>query len=210
MQWLLTTFLKGLIFIVPATVTVFVSLWAFRTLDGLLNLPVTGLGFLICIGATLMVGALATNILFRKAFDSLEKGLTRLPLVKLIYFSIKDMIGAFVGEKKRFQVPVIVDVFGSEPAVKMLGFLTQEEVSLIDLPGHSAVYLPHAYNFSGMTVLVPREKLKRLNENDAARIMAYIVSGGVSMGIQPNGEGIMTTSMPAVKSQDSSAPSSLP
>ncbi len=201
LQWLFTTFLKGLIFIVPATVTVFVSLWAFRTLDGLLDLPVTGLGFLICLGATLMVGALGTNILFRKTFDSLEKGLTRLPLVKLIYFSIKDLIGAFVGEKKRFQVPVLVDMFGSEPTVKMFGFLTQEEVKFIDLPGHSAVYLPHAYNFSGMTVLVPREKLKRLNENDSARIMAYIVSGGVSMGIQPNGEGMVTTSMPAIQTK---------
>jgi uncharacterized membrane protein len=190
MQWLLTTFLKGLLFVVPATVTVFVSLWAFRRIDGLLNLPVTGLGFLICICVTLMMGALATNILFGKAVSAIEKGLTRLPLVKLIYFSIKDLIGAFVGEKKRFQVPVLVDMFGTEPCVKMIGFLTQEDVPLLDLPGHCAVYLPQAYNFSGVTVVVPREKLKRLSEGDASRLMAFIVSGGVSQGANPTGDGL--------------------
>jgi len=189
MQWLLTTFLKGLLFVVPVTVTVFISLWAFRYIDGLLHIPVTGLGFLICLGATLLVGAMATNILFRKTVEAMEKGLTRLPLVKLIYFSIKDLIGAFVGEKKRFQVPVLVDMFGSDPPVKMVGFLTQEELPMIGLEGHSAVYLPQAYNFAGVTVMVPRERLVRLSQADAAKLMSLIVSGGVSLGNTTGSDG---------------------
>jgi uncharacterized membrane protein len=192
MAWLFSTFLKGLIFVVPAALTIFLSIWAFTTIDGLLNLPVTGLGFLIFVGFTLLVGALATNILFTKAFEAFEKALTRLPLVKLLYFSIKDLIGAFVGEKKRFQKPVLVDMFGADAEVKMVGYLTQEEVEMLDLPGYVAVYLPQAYNFAGSTVVVPRERIKRLSEADAARLMAFIVSGGVSTGINPTGEGRAT------------------
>ncbi len=196
MKWLFSTFLKGLLVIVPGTVTLFVSLWAFRQIDGLLDLKVTGLGFVICIGGTFLVGALASNILFAKTLDVLESGLTRLPLVKLIYFSIKDLIGAFVGEKKRFQIPVLVDMFGSDPAVKMVGFLTQEDVPLLQAPGHVAVYLPQAYAFSGVTVVVPRERIRRLNEADAARLMAFVVSGGVSQGVNANGVGRETASFP--------------
>jgi uncharacterized membrane protein len=196
MKWLLSTFLKGLLFIVPGTATIFITIWAFRLIDGLLNLHVPGLGFLICIGITFVVGALATSIIFNKTVDALERGLTRLPLVKLIYFSIKDLIGAFVGEKKRFQIPVLVDMFGTHPAVKMVGFLTQENVPMIDLPDHVAVYLPQAYNFSGVTVVVPRERILRLKEADAAKWMAFIVSGGVSQGVNAPGEDRQTTSIP--------------
>lgn len=197
MTWILSTFLKGLLFVVPAALTVFISIWAFTTIDGLLNLSVPGLGFLIFISFTFLVGLLATNILFTKAFESFEKTLTRLPLVKLLYFSIKDLIGAFVGEKKRFQIPVLVDLYGIAGEVKMVGYLTQEEVEMIGMPGHVAVYLPQAYNFAGSTVVVPRDRIKRLSEADAARLMAFIVSGGVSTGINPTGEGRATGINPA-------------
>lgn len=192
MEFLLKSFLKGLLFVVPVTVTIFVVMWVFRTLDGILDgllhawlgRSIPGLGLLFWVSLTVLVGALASNIIFSKSFSWLERGLTRLPLVKLIYFSIKDLIGAFVGEKRRFSVPVLVHMWG-DPAIKMVGFLTQEEVRLLDQPGDCAVYLPQAYNFSGVTVVVPRDRLKRLPESEAARYMAFIVSGGVSTGSSP-------------------------
>src|SRR3954463_6577157 len=113
MNRLFTNFLKGLLILVPLSVTCFVIYSVFVKIDGLLGIPIRGVGFVATIVLIVVVGAIASNIFFARLFGYFEKGLTRLPVVKLLYFSIKDLIGAFVGEKKMFNRPVMVSL-GSE------------------------------------------------------------------------------------------------
>ena len=194
MQWLLTSFLKGLLFVVPVTATFILTAWAFHHIDGLLHIPIPGLGFVLTIALTIMIGALASNLLVEKTFLAIERGVTQLPLVKLIYFSIKDLIGAFVGEKKRFSAPVLVAMSG-DPAIRMVGFVTREDASFLGLTDHVAIYLPQAYNFSGITVVVPRSRIEFLPATDAAKLMAFIISGGVSTATSNGMEGFATSKM---------------
>ena len=72
----------------------------------------------------------------------IDKLLNELPLAKLIYSSIKDLIGAFVGDKKSFDKPVLVTLFKDSPA-KAVGFVTREDLSAFGLKDHMAVYFPH-------------------------------------------------------------------
>jgi uncharacterized membrane protein len=186
--WLIKSFLKGLLLVVPLSVTVWVVVIIFRKIDGLLSLHVPGLGFLLTIVFILMVGVLGSNILVTRSVAYLERLLNRLPLVKLIYFSLKDLIGAFVGEKKSFKFPVLVSLQPGSDA-KVLGFVTAESLDLPGAQDHMAVYLPQSYNYSGFMILVPKDRVTALPQGDSAKWLAFIVSGGVSRGRE--GEGLI-------------------
>lgn len=180
-QWLFKTFLKGLLIIVPLMVTIWVVYVVFMRIDGLLHLTTPGLGFLLTIAIILAVGALGSNIVATRLITFLEKFLNRVPLVKLIYFSLKDLIGAFVGEKKSFRIPVLVSLY-PESGAKVLGFVTSEEPGL-PVSEHVAVYLPQSYNYSGTLVVVPRSQITFLPPSESSKWMAFIISGGVSRGL---------------------------
>jgi uncharacterized membrane protein len=99
-----------------------------------------------------------------------------MPLVKVLYNSIKDLIGAFVGDKKNFDKPVMVSLVPGSPA-RVLGFLTREHLSFAD--EYVAVYFPQSYNFAGNVVLCRREQITPLDV-PSSDLMAFIVSGGVT------------------------------
>jgi uncharacterized membrane protein len=52
-------------------------------------------------------------------------------------------------------------------------------MNIIGMPGHSAVYLPYSYGFSGEMLLVERSKIKTVNA-ESSHWTKYIISGGVA------------------------------
>jgi uncharacterized membrane protein len=178
MKKLTTYFLKGLLFLVPVVVTFYVIYLIFDKIDNLFNFPVPGMGFLFTIALITLIGFIATNFLTRGLFLMVDRTFTRLPLVKMIYTSIKDLIGAFVGEKKRFDKPALVKLSsGSE--VSVIGFITCEDLENLGLKDSVAVYLPQSYNFAGNLIVVPRDQVRPL-DMDSGSMMAFIVSGGIT------------------------------
>ena len=101
-----------------------------------------------------------------------------MPLVKLVYTSLKELVGAFVGEKKKFDRPVLVALTAGSD-VGSFGFVTRSTLPEIGLPGHVAVYVPQAYNIGGNVVVVPSDRVTAL-EADPAVVMTFVVSGGVT------------------------------
>lgn len=183
-QWLLKSFLKGLLLVVPLTVTAWIFWFVFSTIDGLLGLDVPGIGFLVTIAIIVLAGVLGSNFLADRLIAWLENALSRVPVAKLVYFSLKDFVGAFVGDKKGFNRPVLVSL-GSDAggeAVKVLGFITAETPEIPGLNDHVAVYLQQSYNFAGNLVIVPRDRVTLLPPKDSAKWMTFIISGGVSGG----------------------------
>jgi len=181
LQWLLKSFLKGLLLLIPLTVTAWVIYHFFTWVDGLLHLRIPGVGFVLTFVIIVTVGAVGSNIVAARFILYLEGLLNRVPLVKLIYFSLKDLIGAFVGEKKSFRFPVLVSLY-PESGAKMLGFVTSQDPGLPGAPDHVAVYLPQSYNYSGFLVVVPRDRITPLPPQESARWLSFIVSGGVTKG----------------------------
>lgn len=178
-RYLARNFLNGLILIGPVALTIWLCVAAFRLIDGWLNLPVPGAGFLATIAAITLFGFIASTVFARWAFDLIEHLLTRLPFVRLLYSALRDVFGAFAGDQKRFTIPVLVELIpGSQ--VNVMGFLTQESLDVLDLPGEAAVYLPQSYNFAGQTIVVPTHRIRRLDLKPADAL-AFIVSGGVSL-----------------------------
>jgi uncharacterized membrane protein len=178
MNWIVKNFLRGLVIVVPIALTIYLTYEAFVRIDRLLDLRTPGLGFVVAIAGMIAIGALASNFVVRKLLLGTEAIFRRAPLVRLIYVSVKDLLEAFVGDKKRFDRAVAV-MMTPDDAVKSLGFITQQDCEFLGLPGHVAVYLPFSYSMAGSLVLVPSERVLLLPA-ESATVMALAISGGVS------------------------------
>lgn len=162
----------------PVVVTLYVFYLAFIKIDRLLRIPIPGVGFIVTLALITLIGFLASNIFTRSLLNFIDRFLNRLPLVKLLYASIKDLIGAFVGDKKSFDRPVLVrPVPGSN--IQVAGFVTRESLDTWGLQDQVVVYLPQSYNFAGNLIIVPRSQIAPLAV-DSAEVMAFIVSGGIT------------------------------
>ena len=184
---LLGYFARGLVLIAPIVVTGWVSWLVFTTVDGWLGLPVPGAGFVVTLGLITLIGFLGSTFLTRSVVAAVERLLSRLPFVRLLYGSTKDLLNAFVGEKRRFDQPVMVRPHESV-ALHMVGFVTRDSLATLHLNDSVAVYCPHSYNFSGQLYVVPRHLVSPL-DLPSADVLAFVVSGGVSgLGAQPSAD----------------------
>ena len=176
MKRLLGYFIKGLLVFVPVALTVTIIVWVIKKVDSLLNLPVPGLGLAITVVLITLIGFVASNYFGHKIFALIDRVFARLPVVKLLYSAIRDLLLAFAGEKKSFDKPAIVEITSGGP--KVVGFITREDLNFLSLSEHVAVYLPQSYNFAGQVLIFPSDRVKLLDIN-SSKAMAFIVSGGV-------------------------------
>ncbi|NRQ51930.1 DUF502 domain-containing protein [Brevibacillus sp. HD1.4A] len=186
MKRVIRYFLEGLLYVIPLAVTIYILYYIFATVDSWFynlarsNFPLhfPGIGVLITIVGITVVGFLASNVLTRGVLSIVDRLFEKVPFIKLIYTSIKDLIGAFVGDKKSFDKPVLVTL-SKDTGAKVIGFITKESMDTYGLADHVAVYLPQSYNFAGNLLLFPSEQVQPL-DMDSADVMAFLVSGGVS------------------------------
>jgi uncharacterized membrane protein len=176
MNWLLKNFLRGLVIVVPIAVTIYLLYQTFVSLDRLLKLPFPGLGLAILVAAIIAVGALASNFVGREVFALTEKLFTRAPIVRIVYAAIKDLLEAFVGNKRRFDRPVVVSITDD---LRVLGFITRDDLASLAMPGDVGVYVPFSYTWDGCLLIVARDRIQALDA-DSASVMSLVVSGGVS------------------------------
>ena len=188
MRKLAKYFASGLLFLIPVAATVYVVYGIFSAIDGgvrallgdQLDWWFTGLGVVISLAVVTLVGVLTSLFIMRPIVQLVERVLGGLPLIRLLYSSIKDLIGAFVGEKKKFDQPVLVSVIKGGSA-KALGFVTRRSLDFLGLKDEVAVYFPQSYNFAGNVLIVGADQVQ-LVDADSSEVMAFIVSGGVSGG----------------------------
>ena len=174
----------------PLGAAIFLLYWAISSVDNTLNLSslftdpktgqpiyIPGLGILTVVLLILFAGIIVTNFITDPIKIWFNKWLNKLPLFNFLYSSIKDLTEAFVGDEKKFSEPVLVEL--NESGLKQIGFVTNKDLSSINLPGQVAVYFPFSYSFAGQLFIVKTEKVKPL-EMSASAAMKLVVSGGVS------------------------------
>lgn len=172
------TLLKGLAVFLPSALTLWVLWSAFVLLDEILPFHTPGLGVLALLGIVLILGLLADNWFAGPLLQRLEKFLERLPVVRLLYRSLREMTEALLGERRPFHHPVLVRPWpGSE--ARLLGFLTRQDLSELGKPGWVAVYVPNAYAIAGQTLIVPSELVEAL-PLESSEAMTFAVSAGVT------------------------------
>ena len=178
MRRMVQYFLQGLLFLGPIALTAYVVVALFRLVDGWFPFQIPGLGVAITIAAIMLFGVLGSHVFTRGFLGVVEDAIERLPFVKLLYSAIKDLLGAFVGEKKRFSQPVLVQL-GSVDGPRAIGFVTRESLAELGLPDLATVYLPQSYNFAGQLLVVPRARISPL-AIPPAEAMPFVVSAGIT------------------------------
>lgn len=187
MNKLIRYFFQGLLLISPLAITIYAIVVSLEFIDGLLihyltdliGFRIPGLGLIIILTFITLIGILGSSILIRPVLNSIDRFISRAPLVKIIYTSIKDFISAFVGKEKKFTEPVLVKM-SQDSNLEKIGFVTQNDLSNLGIEaGKVAVYMPFSYTFSGSLFIVPVANIKRLNTNPT-EVMKFVVSAGVT------------------------------
>lgn len=169
-------FLQGLLYTLPIVATVYVVIEAIIFVDGIIPVKFPGLGLLIILISFTILGYLGGKFITPKLIN-FDKILDRMPLIKIVYTSIKDLLSAFVGKKKRFTEPVLVKMEGN---VERLGFVTQRDLSDLGIPDTKiAVYIPFSYAITGNLIIVQKECVTPVTGN-SSDIMKFVISGGVT------------------------------
>src|SRR5687768_9859369 len=144
---------------------------------------IPGVGIAVTIVLITLFGLFASTVLARWIVRLVDSTFNRLPLVRLVYSSTRDLLDAFVGEKRRFDRPVVVQTH-ADGIEKAFGFVTQQTMSRFGLEDHVTVYLPFSYTFTGVIRIYPTSHVRPL-ATDSAELMAFVVSGGVTSATAP-------------------------
>lgn len=184
MKTIFNYFLRGLLFVLPVFATFYIIIvlvnWADETLNNILFdwLPshVPGLGLIAAFFIIVFIGFAVTWAISKPVFSYFENLIARTPIIKIIYTAFKDFTEAFFGKKKKFDKPVLVTF---TEGVDRIGFITEEDLSLLQIENRVAIYCPHSYNFSGNLFLVSPDRVTPL-EIAASDALKFAVSAGIT------------------------------
>lgn len=180
MKRLFYYFIQGLLYTAPVAIT-FYFLWSVLSyLDDLIPLNTAGLGLLTLITIITLIGFIGGFFLKFRFIKFADKILKTVPLVKIIYSSINDVMKSLTGKNKGFQQPVLLRLSLSEE-IRRIGFITDEELENLGTENDEliTVYVPHSLAISGQVFMVPKTYVEPLDAS-STEIMKYIIAGGVT------------------------------
>ena len=173
-------FLQGLIILAPIGVTAYALYWLFDKVDSILRpfINIPGIGFVIILVFIILVGWVSTQFFVGGIINLFDHWMEKTPVIKFIYTSTKDFFEAFGGEKKKFNIPILANVFADD--VWVMGFLTDEELEKLDMGAEMvSIYIPQAYHWAGQLYVLPRNKVRKIKNLTSGETMKYAVTGGV-------------------------------
>jgi uncharacterized membrane protein len=178
MRRILRYFLNGLLIVAPFTITVWIVVAIIDWLNSLFDLGIPGLGIMLMFVLLTLIGFISSSFFVKPFIVITGRWFNKVPLVGIVYSSIKDLFDAFVGDNQKFNKPVMVKMSEDSDNLKF-GFVTQDTFSSLNVEDRVAVYFPHSYNFSGELFVVPAQNVVYL-DLPSSDVMKFIVSGGVS------------------------------
>lgn len=187
-------FLTGLLVILPISITVYVIWILIRGMDAILKyipakyLPETylqihipGLGLILVVILVFVVGLLTRNFIGRKIVHLGENIVDRIPLVRILYTGVKQLLEPlFLQKTNGFKRVALIEY--PRRGVHVIGFVTGEskgEVQNKTSKDMMNVFVPTTPNpTSGFYILIPEDEVVSLNMSveDAFKL---IISGGI-------------------------------
>lgn len=184
MRHLTSTLLRGLGVILPVVLTAWIIIWLAVNTEALLKpvfellLPqsyyLPGLGLIFGLLIIYATGIVVQLFIVKRLWEALERIFERIPLVKTLYTAISDFLEFFSRPKSEGSTVVSVDM-GNDAL--LIGFVTDESpattLNIADGLDRIAVYLPMSYQVGGYTLLVPLERVTKLDlaVEDAMRLV---------------------------------------
>jgi uncharacterized membrane protein len=193
MNWneLTKTFGRGVIVVLPIAVTAYLIWWIAWGIEGVMKsigsvLPLSvyypGMGLVTAVLLVFAVGLVMKSTLGKKLWLVTESMFERIPLVKSLYGSLRDLMDFFSGKKSDGMSQVVMIDLDGTGRQRLIGFVMRE--SFDDLPAgigdaeHVAVYMPMSYQLGGFTTIVPRSAIKPIDMS-IEQAMRFALTAGV-------------------------------
>ena len=191
MKPIIKIFIKGLIAIIPFTLTLYLLFWFAGTVELALGnifmffFPdswyIKGLGFVLGLPVIFFFGGFLESRTFRSLFDYFEEFVLQIPVIKSVYTTIRDFSSLFSSKNKgKFKQVVLVNV--SPGNGQQIGFITvsdfEDVLHTFIADDQIAVFLPFSYQMGGNTVIMSRENVTEIDMTveDALR---FITTAGI-------------------------------
>lgn len=191
-------FITGLLVTLPISITVYIIWFLIKVMDSIfkfipakylpeayIDITIPGMGLVVIVILVLIVGLFTRNFIGRKVFGYWENAVERIPLVRIIYIGVKQLLEAlFSSNNESFKKAALVEY--PRRGIYVIGFITGEgkgEVQDKTINNMINVFIPTTPNpTSGFYILVPENDLTILDMSveDAFKL---IISGGI---ISPN------------------------
>jgi uncharacterized membrane protein len=181
-------FVTGLFVVIPLGITLFILKFLFNFADGILgtyldsllsvfihrDYHIPGLGMLTGAVVIYLSGVLATNVMGTRIIRWWDELLSRIPLVKSIYISSKQLTQVFKEGKTSYRRAVFVE--WPRPGIRAVGFVTSE----VERCGEKlvVVYVPTMPNPTSGFALFFREDEVFDSGMTVEEAVKFVVSGG--------------------------------
>lgn len=162
-----SSFFKGLLIVVPPAITVFVVVWLFELTERLITryMPMRfpGLGLLLVLAAIWIIGVLSGNYFSKKILGFFESLLGKIPVVKVIYKSVKQVSKAVLQSDTMFKSVVLVP-YNQTYVIGFLLLTVPDAVKQRLGDDYVCVYMPWSMNMTaGMNFFVKKSDVIPLN-----------------------------------------------
>ncbi len=187
---LLQYFLQGLLILGPVTITAYFLYWAVSSIDGMIpiftytdaqgivRVQNYGIGFILIIAILISIGYFSSFFIAGRVVSFLDKLLEKTPGIKHIYATTRDFFEAFAGDNKKFTKHVLANIDDND--VWRFGFITREDMQDFGLQDYVTVYVPMAYSVAGNVYVIPKKRVRMIDNISASQTMKFTVSGGVT------------------------------
>lgn len=177
------TFLSGLVTVLPLAITLYLIYWLGHLAESAfggfarLILPdawyVPGLGVVLAAVSIFAIGVFVQQVVFSRIVDLAEELLSRIPVVKTVYNTVRDTLDFISNASRRRDLKRVV-LIELQKEMHVIGFVTDDQASQVmpelgardDEEGGShlvSVYMPMSYMVGGYTVYLPSDKLTPLD-----------------------------------------------
>jgi uncharacterized membrane protein len=180
-----------LIVLLPVVVTVFVLTRLFFALDDILGRfvetylgrSIPGVGLIALIAIIMGIGAIASNIIGRRVIRAWEDIVARIPVMRWIYRTSKQLFSSLLEERSRSFRKVVLVPYPREGSYS-IAFLTSESPTSVLRalgPGFVTVFLPTTPNpTSGLLLVVPASELVPLDISVDEGLRLVISAGALA------------------------------
>jgi uncharacterized membrane protein len=186
-RWFRRTFIAGILVVVPIGITVWILIWIFNSIDNMLRplvfklfgINVPGIGFGITVILIFVIGAIMSNVIGKRLVQWGEGQLGKIPILRQIYLSLREIFQSFSGQKNPGFLQVVLVEFPTK-GMRSIGFITNETV---DINGKNIinVFIPHAPNpMTGYMEIVGEESITRTNISIEDGLKMVVSAGRMS------------------------------
>jgi len=181
--------ISGTMVLIPVGITLFVLSLLYRLTIGLLSsamrplfaeLPaplLAAVTVFVLVSFLYILGTLATNMIGRRVIHSMERLITRVPIIDSVYSTAKQIVELFRGTPGAPQRSTVLVPF-PHPGTRAMGFKTGE-VTMPDGTRMATVFVPTTPNpTTGFLQIFPLEDVISL-QSDTDEAFQFIMSAGI-------------------------------